>query len=194
MATECSQWILASKSPQRKAILKKWGIPFKAISSGVSETWGSRKIPSAIVREIAKRKAESVASHYPNHWVIGVDTLVFFDKNRQIGKPKDREEAKKIIQNFSGKYCDVYSGVALINKCKKRRIFEAEKTRLFFRKISRKTCEAYLKTGEWKGRSGAMTLEGAGSVFVRRIQGDYWNVIGFPAFFLEFIKKMVCNS
>ena len=182
-------FILASASPQRKTILKKLNVRFRTIPSHISEVVRGVKTPEELVRAIALKKANHVAKNHPHEWVIGVDTLVFLANGRKAGKPKSKAEARKIIQQFSGSHCDVMSGMAIVCRKKKKQLFGFETTRLFFRNVKSKEIENYLKTGEWKGRSGAMTLEGRGGAFVTRIVGDYWNVIGLPTLLFQRMKQ-----
>lgn len=180
--------ILASKSPQRQQILKKWGISFKAVPGHIDEHHNSYHQPHAIVQDIALRKAVNVGQKYPQHFILGVDTLVVSADGKIMGKPRDQKEAFSMIRNYSGRTCDIYSGVALISIHKNYRWQTYEKTRLYFRKLKKEDLKTYLKTKEWQERSGAMTLEGRGGEWVTKIVGDYWNVIGLPLVVLFRLK------
>lgn len=183
-----NQLILASKSPQRKQILKDMGIRFKAVPSHIDEHADGLKRWHAVAKRIALRKAEAVAEKYPDKWVLGCDTFVVLSDGSLSLKPKNRAEARKTIDLYRDSYCDVYSGLALVNKSLKKKWVGFEKTRLFFRNFTDKEREAYLDSGEWRGRSGSMTIEGRGGKWVKRIKGDYWNVVGLPT---ELLKRFL---
>ena len=180
--------ILASKSPQRKRILKDMGIRFKAVPSHVDEHHSGLKKPNAIAKTIALRKAEEVANKYPNEWVLGCDTFVLLSNGKIAVKPRNKADARKTIELYKNSYCDVYSGLALINKSLDKKFVQYDKTRLKFRNFSDEEIEQYLCSNEWKGRSGSMTIEGKGGKLVKKIEGDYWNVVGLP---VELLKQFL---
>ncbi|MFC1729810.1 Maf family protein [candidate division KSB1 bacterium] len=180
--------ILASKSPQRKKILQDMGISFKVVPSHIEETAEGLKKPHAIAKRIALRKAEAIAKKHPDQWVLGCDTFVICSNKTLSTKPKDREDARQTIELYRNSYCDVYSGLALINKKLNKKFVQFDKTRLKFKNFSDEDIEQYLCSGEWKGRSGSMTIEGRGGKWVKKIKGDYWNVVGLP---VELLKKFL---
>jgi len=184
--------ILASQSPQRKEILTNLGISFKAVPSHINESHDGLTRPHAIAKLLAYKKAYEVACAYPDDWILGSDTLVVLKDGTITGKPKDREEARKVLKTYQNSYCDVYSGLALINLTAqgKNKLIGYNKTRIHFKGFSDKELETYLDSGQWKNRSGSMTLEGAGD-WVENIEGCYWNVIGLPVVLLkDFLNKI----
>ncbi len=183
--------ILASGSAQRKRILKQLGIRFRAIPSRVDENPGRLRSPVAIAKHLALKKARAVARRHPNSWVLGVDTLVVLRNGKISGKPKNKAEAKAVLKTYRGAHCDVISGIALVNCSLKKEQVMAERTRLYFRNFTEKDIDAYLaSTSRWRNSSGAMTIEGVGERWVKRLDGDYWNVVGLPVVTL---KKMLQN-
>ena len=185
--------ILASKSPQRKNILKDMGIEFKVIPSHIDEIAAAKGLKAfhSIAMRIALRKAEKIAERYEDEWVLGCDTFVALSDGSLSIKPKDRADARKTINLYNNSYCDVYSGLALINNKQKIKLVDYDKTRLYFRKFTRAEREEYLDSGEWKDRSGSMTIEGRGGKWVKKIEGDYWNVVGLPVDLLKrFMNKI----
>lgn len=173
--------ILASQSPQRKRILKHLGIAFRTIPSQVHEEWGNLKSPVSIAKNLAFRKAREVAKAHPESWVLGIDTLVVLSNKKISGKPRNKKEAKEILKTYRGAHCDVVSGIALLNHSLKRELVEAERTRLYFRNFTEKDIDTYLTNSDrWRNSSGAMTIEGVGGRWVKRLEGDYWNVVGLP--------------
>lgn len=186
------QIILASQSPQRKNILKKLGINFKAIPAHIDEHHSGYKKPHAIVKSIALRKAKSIAKKHPNSWVIGCDTIVILSNGKISVKPKHRADAKKTIKLYQNSHCDVYSGLAFVNKSLGKEIIDYEKTRLVFSNFTDEQIEEYLDSGDWKGRSGSMTIErvesGRGGKWIDKVEGCYWNVVGLP---VDLLKKFI---
>jgi septum formation protein len=172
--------ILASQSPQRKKILKKLGIEFRSIPAHIDEHHSGFKLPHAIAKSIALRKAESVADKHPAEWVLGCDTIVILSNGKIAVKPKNRDDAKRTIKLYRDSYCDVYSGLALVCKSYGKKLVDYEKTRLYFSDFTDKQIEKYLDSGEWRGRSGSMTIEGRGGEWIKRVKGCYWNVVGLP--------------
>lgn len=182
--------ILASKSPQRKRILKNLRIRFKAIPSHIDENSGKLKMPHAIAKKIALDKAISIAKKHPNHWIIGCDTFVVLADKSIALKPKNKAEAKKTLLKYKGSYCNVYSGLALINQSLNKKFVQYAKTKLHFKKFSDKELDLYLESNEWKEKSGSMTIEGKAGSWIERVEGDYWNVVGLPT---QLLKEMLKN-
>jgi septum formation protein len=179
--------ILASQSPQRKKILEKMGLRFKVIPAHIDEHHSGLQKPHAIARSIALRKARAIAKKHPDKWVIGCDTIVVLSDGTISLKPKDREDARKILNSYRDSFCDVYSGLALVHRSRGIDFASFERTRIVFHAFSEKQLEEYLDTGDWKDRSGAMTIEGKGD-WMRRMEGEYWNVVGLP---VDLLKKML---
>lgn len=178
--------ILASGSPQRKRILKDLNVSFKAIAPNIDETHSGLKRPHAICKKIALKKAMAIAKKHPDDWVLGCDTIVTQPGGHMLGKPKNRAEAKRVLMRYSNSYCDVYSGIALINLKLKKKFLAHEKTRLHFYNFEELTADNYLDLNRWQGSSGSMTIEGEGGKLIKRVAGEYWNVVGLP---VEILKK-----
>lgn len=184
--------ILASGSPQRKKILSALGVAFTAIPSDISESHDGLRRPHAVARHIALKKARHIARKNPENWVLGVDTLVVLKNGRISGKPKNIAEAKTILKSYSNAHGDVISGVALMHYGKKKIFVGHEKTRVYFREFSKREMNEYLKNEpRWRASSGAMTIEGVGGRWVRRMEGDYWNVVGLP---VKTLKSMLARA
>ncbi len=184
--------ILASASPQRKQILKDLGIPFIAMPAHINEHHSGLTRPFAIAKRIALRKAEAIARKYPDRWVMGCDTIVVLSNGEITGKPKNRADAKRVLNLYRNSHCDVYSGLALVNRSLYKKFVQYEKTRIVFKAISTDEIERYLKTGDWRGRSGSLTIEGAGKKgWTKKMIGDYWNVVGLPVNLLKKLLKKI---
>lgn len=182
-----NKFILASASPQRVRILKDLGLSFEAIPSSIDEHHNGLSRPYAIVKSIALRKALAIGTLHPKSWVIGCDTIVVLKNGKISLKPKNLEDARRTLKSYRNAHCDVYSGLALVNASKKKQLIEYEKTRLFFGNFTDAQIDDYLKTGEWKGSSGAMTIEGKAGKWIIRRGGEYWNVVGLP---INTLKKL----
>lgn len=180
--------ILASKSPQRKRILEDMNLDFEVIPAHIDEHHNGHEKPQNIVKSIALRKAQEIAKSHSDRWVIGCDTIVVSSDGKICLKPEDKKDAKDTLTRFSNSYCDVFSGLALVNESEKKELVDFEVTRLFFRKVTDEEIEEYLKLDEWKESSGAMTIEGTAGDWIVKTEGDYWNVVGLP---VELMKKFL---
>ncbi len=179
--------ILASQSPQRKKILEKMELKFKVIPAHIDEHHSGFKKPHAVAKSIALRKAMKVSGKNPKDWVIGCDTIVVLSDGRIAGKPEDRNDAEKTLKSYRNSYCNVYSGLSLVNSSLNKIYNGYERTKIIFEDISDTQIEAFLDTGEWRGRSGSITIEGKDS-WVRTIRGEYWNIVGMP---IDLLKSML---
>lgn len=163
--------VLASASPQRKAILEQLGIAFTVQPADVEELTDGD--PPQVVVDNALRKARAVDGSL----VLGADTEVFLD-GRIYGKAADQEQAEAYLRELSGRTHEVHSGIALRGgDCEQT---GSAVTLVTFRALSEREVEWYLGTGEWRGRAGAYAIQGRGSALVERIEGDFWNVVGLP--------------
>jgi septum formation protein len=164
--------ILASASPQRRAILTQVGLPFTVVPSGVEEVAVGE--PRAIAAENARRKALAV----PGALVLGADTLVAVD-GEVLGKPRDAAQARAYVARLAGREHEVVGGIALARDGAV--VAEAvEVTTVVFRQLSAAEVAAYVSRGEWQGRAGGYAIQGRGAALVRSIAGDYLNVVGLP--------------
>lgn len=172
--------ILASASPRRRELLEQAGFSFEVKVSDTGEMT-SEKEPEKVVEELAQRKAEAVAISEENALVIGADTIVAVD-GKILGKPHSREEAFFMLSMLQGRVHQVYTGVALISKragTEKRQIF-SEKTDVSMYPMTEQEIWEYIATGEPMDKAGAYGIQGRAAVFIRKIEGDYNNVVGLP--------------
>ena len=170
--------LLASTSPQRRAILEQLGIPFEVVAPQYDENDPPGLQPVQLVQAHALGKAESVADVAGDRPVLGVDTVVVLD-GRMYGKPQRPGQAEEILEALSGRTHEVVSGLCLITPAWEE--IEAETTRVSFRTLTPRDIASYVSTGEWEGRAGAYAIQGRGAALVERIEGDYLNVVGLPA-------------
>lgn len=169
--------LLASRSPQRRAILEQLGVPFEVVLPRFDETADGAD-PQATVRENARGKARSVAGVAGERPVLGVDTEVVIG-NRVFGKPANASEAEAMLEGLAGRTHEVVSGLCLLTPGWEE--VEHEVTRVSFRELDARDLATYVGTGEWEGRAGAYAVQGRGAALVERIEGDYLNVVGLPA-------------
>ena len=169
--------ILASKSPRRKELLKQIGIPFVVVVSDAEEVSGNSWTPAALVVENAKHKARAVAEKYPDSPVLGADTVVS-SEGKIFGKPKDKDEARKMLTALSGKMHEVTTGLALINRNEIRTT--SVTTKVFFDTMTKADIDAYIATEEPMDKAGAYAIQGKAARFIEKIEGSYSNVVGLP--------------
>lgn len=166
-----SRLVLASASPQRRAILDQLGVDFEVVVPEVEELTEGE--PAAVVTENALRKARAVAGDL----VLAADTEVILD-GTIYGKPADVGEAERFLRELSGATHEVVSGVALIEDGEE--LTAVATTAVAFRALDEPTLRWYLDDGEWEGRAGGYAIQGRGAALVERIDGDYLNVVGLP--------------
>ena len=167
--------VLASTSPQRRAILEQLGIPFEVASPSYEEHDPPDADPIALVRDHATGKARSV--HQPGHVTLGVDTTVHL-AGRVYAKPRDADDAAAMLRELSDRTHTVVSGLCLIGPAGED--VEHAETRVTFRALDGATVATYVASGEWRGRAGGYAIQGVGGRLVERIEGDYLNVVGLP--------------
>jgi septum formation protein len=168
--------ILASRSPQRRAILEQLDIPFNVVPPRYDEA-SAGSDPAKIVCQNAHGKAHSVGLHEECP-VLGVDTAVVVD-GEALGKPASAGEAEAMLERLSGRTHEVVSGLCLITPGWEE--LEHEVTQVTFRPLTARDLAYYVGSGEWQDRAGGYAIQGLGGSLVERIEGDYLNVVGLPA-------------
>jgi septum formation protein len=167
--------VLASTSPQRRAILEQLEIPFEVVAPDYAEDDPPGLDPEELVRAHAEGKARSV--HAEGRVTLGVDTAVALD-GRVYGKPEDAVDAERMLNDLSGRTHTVVSGLCLLGP--ELELVRHALTNVTFRPLTPELVATYLGSGEWKGRAGAYAIQGLGGRLVERIDGDYLNVVGLP--------------
>jgi septum formation protein len=163
--------VLASRSPQRRAILAQLGVDFRVVEPPDDEI--EEGDPRALVVQNARRKARAVDADL----VLGVDTTVVLD-GRSFGKPADESQAEATLRRLSGRRHEVLSGLCLRERGAERS--SCARTAVTFRRLEPPDIEWYVASGEWRGRAGGYAIQGRGAALVESIEGDYWNVVGLP--------------
>ena len=181
--------ILASASFWRKELLKRAGIQFDVQVSGHKENLNQKLSPKKLVIRLALEKARTVAIRHSNALVIGADTIAVF-KGRVIGKPKDNKEARAILKQLSGRQHSLITGFVIIDTKTGQLVTRVEETKVWFRMLTLEEIDAYVKTKEPLTVAGGYAIQGGGASFAKRIEGDFYNVVGLPlASVVEELRK-----
>ncbi|NLJ74883.1 MAG: septum formation protein Maf [Firmicutes bacterium] len=168
--------VLASHSPRRRDLLRKFGLDFEvAVVEVTEETNG---LPEVVAESNARLKAEAVSAVYPESLTLGADTIVVLD-NEILGKPHNEDAAIEMLCSLSGREHEVTTAVALARKGQAIRLF-SETTLVRFRSLSRHEIESYAATGEPLDKAGGYGIQGFGGLLVEGIKGCYYNVVGLP--------------
>jgi septum formation protein len=173
-------WILASASPRRSEILDQLGMRFLVDPSRVPEPARTpHESPAEYVVRAARLKANEVAQRHESGLVIGADTIVVLG-NRILVKPETRAQARSMLEQLSGRWHEVLSGICLLD-CGLHRVRSTfSRSRVHFRRLSPAEMEWYLGTGEYRDKAGGYGVQGYASLFIDRIEGCYFNIVGFP--------------
>lgn len=177
--------ILASGSPRRKELLTLAGVDFTVKTADTDETYSEDLMPDEVVKLLATKKARAVAELEKDAIIIGADTVVSVD-NKILGKPKDYDEAFSMLSSLSGRSHFVYTGVCLIDGEKETAF--SQKTEVEFYELSKKEIDDYIKTGDCIDKAGAYGIQSKGCTLVKKIDGDYFNVVGLPV--AETVRKL----
>ena len=180
--------ILASSSPRRKELLELVGIPFNIHPSDVIEKMDDDLEPSQIVEQLALQKAKDVAKYYDEEIIIGADTIVVL-QGQILGKPINEEDAFRILKQLQGKPHLVYSGIALIDSKTGRSQTNHQVTKVFMSSLTDEEILSYIQTKEPMDKAGAYGIQGIGAIFIEKIEGDYFNVVGLPLSLLNSFLK-----
>jgi len=174
------QLVLASASPRRRKLLEQIGMTFTVDPSSVEETFEPGESPERIVERLSRLKAEEVAARHDAGIVVGADTLVVLE-GTVLGKPSDTDDAVRMLGLLSGRTHEVYTGFCLIDRPGGRRITDHEVTHVTFRELSGEEIRAYARGGSPMDKAGAYGIQDDfGAIFVERIEGCFYNVVGFP--------------
>jgi septum formation protein len=180
MITTSKQIYLASKSPRRKKLLKQIGLKFKTISIDPDEEILDGEHPVQTVKRLAIHKSDAALNKCKNGIIITADTIVVLN-NEIIGKPKNEKDAVSILKKLSGNTHKVYTGFCLRDSTNGKMIVDYQVSRVTFRKLNSREITDYVKTGSPMDKAGAYGIQDDfGAVFVNKIEGCYYNVVGLP--------------
>jgi len=183
------KFYLASNSERRINILKKLDVNFDIVGNIYRENYNEDH-PVENVLNNSKNKVDSVKNELNNGIVIGCDTVIYYDR-KIIGKPVDRVDAFDILKTLNGSKHSVISGLTLYVTQSQRYIQDFEETDVYFNSLSETEIEEYLNTNEYKDKAGAYAIQGIGAILISKIEGCFYNVVGFPIVkFYNMLKKI----
>jgi septum formation protein len=181
--------VLASASPRRKELIHWFGLPVEVMPSDADEFIDLSFAPSHIVETLALRKAFAVQRKMIDNrsnqlrWVVGSDTIVVLD-GRVLGKPVNAAMAYEMLHSLQGRTHHVYTGVAILDELGDERHLQHSVTEVTFHAMTDREIQGYIDTGEPMDKAGAYGIQGKGSLFIQRIEGDYFSVMGLPVHLL----------
>lgn len=169
--------VLASQSPRRAELLGRLGLQFDVRPADIDETYIDHEMPADHAERLAREKALTIAADEADALVIGSDTIVVLGSD-VLGKPRDADDAVRMLLRLSGREHEVYTGVAVASGSRVESALE--RVRVRFRQLDRSDCETYVATGEPMDKAGAYGIQGFGSALVEAVDGDYFAVMGLP--------------
>ncbi len=171
--------ILASQSPRRKELLQIAGFCFEVIPSQVDENIPDKIAPEDFVQQLAQAKADDIASQNRDAVVLGADTIVVLG-DAILGKPTDKDDAHRMLQQLSGVWHRVMTGYALVHHASARTVSATIVTDVKFKRLTTAEIEWYIETAEPDDKAGAYAIQGIGALWLEKIKGSYTNVVGLP--------------
>jgi len=181
--------VLASQSPRRRALFELLGLDFRVDPADVPEDAPDGLPPVQVAETIAREKAAATARRHANAIIVGADTIVVLD-DRILGKPADVKDAVRMLRTLSGRTHEVYTGFAVLATPENRMVAAVERTRVHFRTLDDEEIRDYVATGQPLDKAGAYGIQDQSAIFVDRIEGCFYNVVGFPlARFYQVCKK-----
>jgi septum formation protein len=188
---ELPKIILASASPRRAEILRTVGWPFETLPVNIDESRHADEGAVGYVTRLAREKAQAAAAQAQHLSIVGADTTVVIDKHI-LEKPRDHEDAKRMLRLLNNRWHQVLTGVALIEVTTSAVKIAHENTEVKFAAMSDEEIDWYVRTGEPLDKAGAYAIQGFGSRFIEGIRGDYFNVVGLPVRLLyDLVKQPV---
>ena len=180
--------ILASKSPRRQSLLKKIGLKFKVIPSNISENLDLNLRPKYLAEHLSNKKANKIAKMHQNKIIIAADTIVYID-NTIFGKPRDKKENYDMLKSISGKIHNVVTGVSIVHKNKNIQKTFSQITKVTVRSIPKSELLYYINNFSTLDKAGGYGIQDWFSVWIKKIDGCYYNVMGLPLskFYMHYI-------
>lgn len=181
--------ILASASPRRKEIFEITGLKFAVCASDYKEKMHLSLPPRELARFLSRKKSEAVSHKYRNAIIIAADTLIAF-KNRIIGKPRNNMEAEKMLHMLNGRKHSVITGFTITDTGSGKILTRSVETVVYFKRNSNEEIKAYVRSKESMDKAGAYAVQGLGAILIKKIDGDFFNVMGLPlCTLIEGLKK-----
>lgn len=185
--------ILASSSPRREELLNRYNLNQVIFEPKIDEKYVYGERPEQIAMSLAFEKAYWVSQHFINgEIIIAADTIVVLD-DIVLGKPKDRNDAFRILSLLTGKEHNVITGISIIEANSNKKIVDYELTKVRFRHLSEKQIYRYIETQEPMDKAGAYGIQGCGQILVEKIDGCYSNVVGLPLGKLDYLLNRFFN-
>jgi len=182
--------VLASQSPRRKELLEILGYPFTVIPSSIDETPLAGEDPETFVVRVAREKGMEVASRVSQSVVLSADTVVVID-NEILGKPLDQEDAVRMLRKLSGRDHWVYTAVTIINQAAHETLEGLERTRVWLVPLTDAQILDYIRRENVMDKAGAYAIQGYAAVYIPKIKGNYFNVMGLP---LPLVHNLLCRT
>jgi len=181
--------ILASTSPRRKELMERLGLKFEIVRSDYEEDMSLKMHPMELAKFLSKCKTEAVAKKYKNHIIIAADTFVAL-KYELLGKPHTEIEARKMLEKISGKVVSIITGYTIVDSLINKKISKAVEAKVYIKKLTAEEIANYIKTKDPLDKAGAFAVQGIGSVIIKKIEGDFFGIVGLPLYDLaESLKK-----
>ncbi len=180
--------ILASASPRRRELLQQMGLRYEMQVSGIDEAVLESLPARERVMTLAQKKAETIAARNPDALVIGADTIVVLG-NQVLEKPTDETDALAMLTMLSGRCHSVLTGLSLVGPGIQKASLHCEETQVYFRDLDKDEIHWYIRSGEYADKAGAYGIQGKAALFVNRIEGCYFNVVGLPLTALFLLLK-----
>ena len=190
MTPHADRLILASQSPRRRELLSILGIPFDVIPSSIDETPTPGEDPTSFVVRVARDKGMEVASRMEQSLVLSADTIVTID-GEILNKPEDERDAVRMLRKLSGRAHEVYTAVCLINQVKQETLEGLDRTQVWFDVMTEDQIHDYIQRENVMDKAGAYAIQGYAGLYIPRIDGNYFNVMGLP---LPLVHKLLCRT
>ena len=182
--------VLASQSPRRKELLSILGLPFTVIPASIEEIPLKGETAEAFVVRVAREKSVEVASRVSRSVILSADTVVTVD-DEILGKPGDKDDAVRMLRKLSGRDHWVYTAVTVVNQPRQETLEGIERTRVWFKGLSDKEIHDYLGRENVFDKAGAYAIQGYAGVYIPKIEGNYFNVMGLP---LPLVHSLLCRT
>lgn len=182
--------ILASQSPRRRELLAVLGYEFTVIPSSIDETPAPGENPETYVVRVARDKGMEVASRVSDSIILSADTVVTIDREI-LGKPADKDDAFRMLKQLSGREHSVYTAITLINQHKQETLEGLDRTRVWFKELTGEEIADYIRRENVMDKAGAYAIQGYAGVYIPKIDGNYFNVMGLP---LPLVHELLCRT
>src|SRR2546426_8817151 len=182
--------VLASQSPRRKELLSVLGVPFIVVPASIEEIPLPGETPEAFVVRAAREKGMEVASRVSQSVILSADTIVTID-DEILGKPEDEEDAFRMLRKLSGRDHCVYTAVTVVNQMRHEILNGLDRTRVWLKSLTEEQIRDYIRRENVFDKAGAYAIQGYAGVYITKIEGNYFNVMGLP---LPLVHDLLCRT